>query len=128
MTTVYLITLGLALVATLAFVVLYLRDRFLAPRGFRGADGAARWADGALDRVLVLFAISAAGMLIGLLLSGSDIDVLDLGAEAMLLAAGATSSERIVARQRRDGNGERAAVPGVCLAAGLIGGLVGLGP
>ena len=120
METVYLVILCLALAATLAFGALYVYDRFVAREQ-------PRWGDGALERVLVMFPVAAVGLLIGLLLSRSRLDLVDLGAEAMLLAAGGASSERIAARRRRDGNRDRPAVLGVCLAAGLVGGLAGLG-
>lgn len=133
-TTRYLVILCLALGATLMFVIFSMHDwlRQRRPRGDHavvGAEGqgAGRWYDGTLDRLLVMFPIAAAGLLVGLVLSQTDVDIVDVGAEAMLLASGATATERIVARQRCDGAGEGPAALVVCLVAGLIGGVAGLG-
>ncbi|HEV2787373.1 MAG TPA: hypothetical protein VGV67_13330, partial [Solirubrobacteraceae bacterium] len=133
-TTIYLIILCLALAATLAFVIAWLHDEYVArgSRGGRAAGEAAttRWHDGTIDRLLAMFPIAAAGLLLGLLLSGEDIDVLDLGAEAMLLAAGVTGAERLAARRRGAGSAPRRPASALLLiaaGAGVIGGLAGLG-
>ena len=135
MTTIYLIILCLALAMTLAFVVAWLHDAYVARRSGGGRAGAVpaaeRWYDATIDRLVAMFPIAAAGLLLGLLLSGEDIDVLDLGAEAMLLAAGVTAGERLVVR-RRGAAGERGRRPASALlalaaGAGLLGGLAGLG-
>ena len=47
--------------------------------------------------------------------------------EEMLLAAGVTATERIVARQRSHVGGEARVALVVCLLSGVLGGLAGLG-
>ncbi len=133
MSTIYLVILGLALAATLMFAAAWLPDRYVSrrPAGESTGGGAERqrWDDGTVDQLLVTFPVAAGGLLLGLVLSGAEIDLLDLGPQAMLLAAGVTATERLVARRHADTGGRAAAMSLVlCVAAGagVIGGIAEL--
>jgi hypothetical protein len=125
-TPIYLVILSLALAATLIFVAAWLYDRFVSHRGPPGREEQRSWSDGTIDRLVVAFPIAAGGLLLGLVISDSDIDLIDVCAEAMLLGAGVTATEGLLVRWRTPGHGRAAPTPLVlCIAAGagLIGGI-----
>ncbi len=131
MTALYLIILCLALVTTLASVAAWLYDASRVRAGRRdGEQPGGQWYDGALDRVLVMFSVAGAGLLLGLLVAGEEVDLVGLGTEAMLIAAGVTGGERLAARRSGAGGGHGLPPPAALLVAagaGLVGGLAGLG-
>lgn len=130
MTTIYLVILSLALAATLIFVAAWLYDRYVSRRGPPGGEERRSWDDGSIDQLVVAFPIAAGGLLLGLVISDADIDLIDICAEAMLLAAGVTATERLIVRWRTTAHGRAALTPLVlCIAAaaGLIGGIAAPG-
>lgn len=134
MTTIYIVILCLAFAATLLFVAAWVHDRYILRHppsdGGTGGPGHGRWDDDAIEKLLMTFPIAAGGLLLGLVLSGADIDIFDVGAEAMLLAAGVTASERLFARRRGTSGGDvapRSLMLAAAAGAGFIGGMAGLG-
>ena len=134
MTTIYLVILCAALAATLCFIALCVREWSLSRHQLDTATGGGAdracprpLYDGVVDCVLVAFPIAAAGMVAGLLIAGSTVRILDIGAEAMLVACGASAAERLLWRGREGGVRTPLVAP-LCLVVGLVGGLAGLGP
>lgn len=124
---------GVDSAATLCFIALCVREWSASRHQLDAATGggtdrmgARPLYDGVIDRVLLAFPIAAAGMVAGVLIAGSTVRVVDIGAEAMLVASGASAAERLLRRGREDG--PPTPLVALCLVAGLVGGLAGLGP